>query len=116
MERSAYHPQSDGQTEVANRIVEQYLGAFVHRKPSLWGRFLLWAEWSYNTSCHSATGVTPFEVTFGRKPPSFPHYISGTSKVDAVDDMLSQREAVFELLRQKLSKAQARMEVMADKH
>ena len=113
---SAYHPQSDGQTEVANRIVEQYLGAFVHRKPSLWGRFLLWAEWSYNTSCHSATGVTPFEVTFGRKPPSFPHYISGTSKVDAVDDMLSQREAVFELLRQKLSKAQARMEVMADKH
>ena len=113
---STYHPQSDGQTEVANRIIEQYLRAFVHRKPSLWGRYLLWAEWSYNTSCHSATGVTPFEVTFGRKPPNFPHYISGTTKVDAVDDMLSQREAVFELLRQKLTKAQTRMKEMADKH
>lgn len=40
---SAYHPQSDGQTEVANRIIEQYLRAFVHQKPSAWGRYLLWA-------------------------------------------------------------------------
>ena len=113
---SAYHPQSDGQTEVANRIIEQYLRAFVHQKPSRWGRYLLWAEWSYNTSCHSVTGVTPFKVTFGRKPPNFPHYVTGTAKVDAVDDMLSQREAVFALLRQKLTKAQACMKEVADKH
>lgn len=112
---SAYHPQSDGQTEVANRIIEQYLRAFVHQNPSRWGHYLLWAEWSYNTSCHSATGVTPFEVTFGKKPPNFPHYIAGTAKVDAVDDMLSQREKVFALLRRKLTKAQARMKEVADK-
>ena len=43
---SAYHPQTDGQTEVATRIIEQYLRAFVHRKPQSWGRFLLWTEWS----------------------------------------------------------------------
>ena len=52
---SAYHPQTDGQTEVAKRIIEQYLRAFVHRKPQSWGHFLLWAEWSYNTSIHSST-------------------------------------------------------------
>lgn len=69
---SAYHPQTDGQTEVANRVVEQYLRSFVHRKPSSWGRFLLWAEWSYNTSSHSTTGMSPFEVTFSRKPPQLP--------------------------------------------
>ena len=62
---SSYHPQTDGQTEVANRVVEQYLRAFVHRKPTSWGQFLLWAEWSYNTSCHSSTGITPFEVIYG---------------------------------------------------
>ena len=82
---SSYHPQTDGQTEVANRIVEQYLRAFVHRKPSSWGHFLLWAEWSYNTSCHSGTEVTPFEIIYGRKPPAIPEYLGGTSSVEEVD-------------------------------
>ena len=111
---SAYHPQMDGQTEVANRVVEQYLRAFVHRKPSSWGRLLLWAEWSYNTSVHSSTGMTPFEVTFGRKPPSFPQYLTGTSTVAAVDELLSQREDIFNLPRRKLQKAQTRMKEIAD--
>jgi len=113
---SAYHPQSDGQTEVANRIIEQYLRAFVHQKPAAWGRYLLWVEWSYNTSCHSTTGLTPFEITFGRKPPTFPQYVTGTSKIDAVDDILSQREAVFALLHHKLLKAQSCMKAVADTH
>jgi len=76
----------------------------------------MWAEWSYNTSYHSATGMTLFEVTFGRKPPSIPQYLTGSSKLEAIDDLLSQREEVFELLRRKLLKAQDRMKVQADKH
>ena len=113
---SAYHPQTDGQTEVANRVVEQYLRTFVHRKPTTWGRFLLWAEWSYNTSVHSTTGLTLFEVTFGRKPPNYPHYVEGSAKVEAVDEWLSQREEVFSLLRQKLLKAQEHMKAIVDGH
>ena len=101
----AYHPQTDGQAEVANRIIEQYLRAFIHCKPNSWGHFLLWAEWSYNTSTHSSMGMTPFKVTFGRKPPTFPQYMTGTTTVDTIDDFLSQREAVFTLLCQKLLKA-----------
>ena len=112
---SAYHPQMDGQMEVANRAIEQYLRAYVHHKPATWGRYLLWAEWSYNTPCHSATGMTPFEVTYGRKLPSFPQYITGTSWIDAVDDILKQREEVFAFLRKKLSKAQGRMKETTDK-
>ena len=34
---SAYHPQMDGQTEVANRVIEQYLRAYAHQKPATWG-------------------------------------------------------------------------------
>lgn len=112
----AYHPQSDGQTKVANHIVDQYLGAFVHIRPSSWGCFLLWEEWSYNTSFYSATRISPFEITFSRKPPNFPQYIVCTSKIEVVDEMLGQREVVFALLRSKLLKSQAHMKHIADTH
>lgn len=38
---SAYHSQFDGQIEVLNRVIEQYLWSFMHNKPSSWGRFLM---------------------------------------------------------------------------
>jgi transposase InsO family protein len=62
---TAYHPETDGQTEVLNRSMEQYLRAFVHHKPSLWLTFLPLAERSYNTTKHSATGYSPFHVVYG---------------------------------------------------
>lgn len=52
---SAYHPQSDGQTEVLNRTLEHYLRSFVGDKPTSWVEWLPWAEWWYNTTYHSAT-------------------------------------------------------------
>ena len=111
---SAYHPQSDGQTEVMNRIIEQCLRAFVHRRPRMWGKLLLWVEWSHITSWNAATGSTPFEITFGRKPFNFPDYITGTSRLDAVDEMLKDREETFQCIRKKLLKAQAQMKKFVD--
>jgi len=111
---SVYHPQSDGQTEVLNRVIEQYLRSFVHRRSGSWGKLLLWVEWSHNTTWNAATGSTPYEVTFGRKPFNFPEYLTGTSKVDAVDEMLTNREETFLLIRKKLLKAQELMKKYAD--
>ena len=112
---TAYHPQTNGQTEVMNRILEQYLRAFVHTKSATWGRFLMWAEWSYNTSVHSTTGMSPYEVTFGKKPPNFPQYLAGDSNVDVVDTWLIDRDTMIQSLTKKLHKAQARMKEIADK-
>ena len=111
---SAYHPQSDGQTEVLNRVIEQCLRAFMHRRPREWGKFLLWVEWSHNTSWNSVTDATPFEITFGCKPFNFPEYIAGSSTLDAVDDMLINREETVQAIRKKLLKAQEGMKTMAD--
>lgn len=86
---SSYHPQSDGQTEVLNRVVEQYLRTFVHRRPSLWGKLLPWVEWSHNTSWNAGIGATPYEVTFGRKPFNFPEYIAGSLNIVAMEEMLT---------------------------
>jgi len=57
----AYHPQSDGQTEAVNKILQQYLRAFVDDQPKQWGRYLHWAEWHYNTTKHSVIGMTPYD-------------------------------------------------------
>lgn len=112
---SAYHPQSNGQTEVLNKVIEQYLRAFVHRRPKMWGKLLPWVEWSHNTSWNAGSSTTPFEITFGRKPFNFPEYIAGTSKIAVVEESISDREITFQAIRKKLIKAQERMKLYADK-
>lgn len=102
---TAYHPETDGQTEVINRVLEQYLRTFVHERPSDWYKYLALAEWSYNTSTHSGTGLTPFEVTFGKPPPSIPQYLLGSSSIEAVDSLLHSRQTMMNLLQKRLAKA-----------
>ena len=111
---SSYHPQSDGQTEALNHVIEQYLRAFVHRRPNSWGKLLMWVEWSHNTSWNAATGSTPYEITFGRKPFNFPEYLTGASTIDAANDLLINREFTFTFICKKLLKAQEAMKKQAD--
>ncbi|MCI39079.1 retrotransposable element Tf2 protein, partial [Trifolium medium] len=98
------------------RTVEQYLRAFVHAKPSQWAPLLPWVEYHYNTSVHTASGFTPFQVIYGKPPPTIPSYITGSSPIDACDVVLTSRDELMRLLRKNLTKAQAQMKVAADKH
>lgn len=113
---TTYHPQTDGQMEVLNRVLKQYLRSFVHDRPSQWFKYLALAEWSYNTSVHSGTGILPFKATYGKSLPSIPHYIHGTSHLEPVDDLLATRFAIHDTLRRHLQKAQASMKAVADAH
>ena len=65
---TAYHPQTDGQTEYMNQEVEQYLHIFINHKQSDWSEWLSCASFSYNNKVHSATGNSPFYVIDGRHP------------------------------------------------
>lgn len=112
---SAYHPQSDGQTEVLN-CLEQYLRSFVAEHPTKWYKFLLWVELSYNTSLHLAILMSPFEAVFGKPSPSLPSYFVDSSSVEAVDQCLKEREDVLQSLKLNLQKAQLTMKAQADKH
>jgi hypothetical protein len=68
---SAYHPQSDGQTERVNQCIETYLRCFVHACPRKWSQWLAVAEFWYNTNFHSTIGTSPFEILYGHPPRHF---------------------------------------------
>ena len=71
---SAYHPQTDGQTEIVNRCVEQYLRCLVHQQPRKWYSFLPWPEFWYSTTYHVSTDMSHFQALYGRPLPMIPHY------------------------------------------
>jgi hypothetical protein len=113
---SAYHPQSDGQSERLNQCLETYLRCFVSSCPSKWSQWLSLAEFWYNTSLHSAIGRTPFSVLYGREARHFGLSIDSVdTPASDIDAWLQERALMHDLVRQHLIRAQQRMKRQADK-
>ncbi|KAG3028249.1 hypothetical protein PC128_g13255 [Phytophthora cactorum] len=64
---TASHPETDGQTERANRVLEDVLRSFATSFKS-WGLFLPMVEFAINNDVHASTGLSPFYVNYGRHP------------------------------------------------
>ena len=62
---TAYHPQTDGQTECINQEVEQYLCHFVNERQNDWSSLLPMAEFALNNQVNASTGKSPFELVYG---------------------------------------------------
>ena len=65
---TAYHPQTDGQTERVNQELEQFLRLFVNERQDDWDELLPLGEFAYNNHVHSSTQQTPFMLDNGRHP------------------------------------------------
>jgi hypothetical protein len=65
---TAFHPQTDGQTERQNQTLEQYLRAYANYEQDNWATLLPQAEFAYNNSTHDSTGYSPFKVLSGMDP------------------------------------------------
>jgi hypothetical protein len=96
---SAYHPQSDGQTEHVNRCLETFLRCFVHACPTLWSQWLPMAEYWYNISSHSALGRSPFEVLYGF-PPWHLGVPSAAVALPELSRWLEERELMHQLVKE----------------
>ena len=67
---TAFHPQTDGQTERVNQVIEVYLQPYINQEQDDWVDLLPMAEHAYNNSVTSATGMTPFYTNYGSHPES----------------------------------------------
>ena len=88
---TAFHPQTDGQSEAVNKAITMYLRCLTGDRPRDWLDWLSWAEFCYNTAYHTTLQTTPFQVVYGRPPPDLLPYVPGEARTEAVDTMLSNR-------------------------
>jgi hypothetical protein len=65
---SAFHPQTDGQTERVNQVLEQYLRCTINYQQDDWTEYLPFAEFAYNNTLHASTQQTPFFANYGYHP------------------------------------------------
>jgi len=65
---TAFHPQTDRQTERVNQELEQYLRMFIDHRQEQWPKWLGTAEFAYNNKVHSSTQMTPFKANYGQDP------------------------------------------------
>lgn len=99
---TTYYLQIDGQTEVVNRGLEQYLRAFASTKPSSWFQLPSWAEFGYNSHHHDWLKMSPFRALYGREPPFIPAYVPATRKVQSLDELLIERDELLQTLKKNL--------------
>lgn len=113
---TSYHPKTDGQTEIVNRCLETFLRCFTSEQPKQWYLWLSWAEFWYNMSSHSAAGTTPFEIVYGRPPPTVIRYLNGETAVESVAQVLTDKDEALHQLKYHLHHAQQSMKKYVDSH
>lgn len=62
------HPQTDGSSEITNRMMENYIRGFLYFAQNDWNRLLPSTEFAYESAVSDALGMSPFEFDLGWKP------------------------------------------------
>ena len=84
---TAFHPQTDGETERVNQELEQYLRVFCNAQQDNWVDLIPYMEFAHNARAHEATGRSPFEIWYGFQP-EFAEPVIVTSKVQSAQERL----------------------------
>lgn len=65
---SPYHPQTQGALERSHSTLKEYLKSYVNENQTNWHKYVYTAMLTYNSSIHTTTRFTPYELIFGHKP------------------------------------------------
>ncbi|CAI7858168.1 unnamed protein product [Closterium sp. NIES-53] len=111
---TAYHPQTDGQTERLNQVVEQLLRTACKDDISHWDIQLPTLEFAYNNAPHAATGKTPFFLYYGREPLT-PQQPTTPTHVQAAHDFVTTMQQLWEKIQRRLTTMQTSQKQYADR-
>ena len=114
---TAFRPQTDGQTERVNLVLQEYLRNYVNADQTDWADHISMAEFSYNNTKHSGTGFSPFMVVSGAEPLSPTDLaLQGTSVKEGDEGevvetklFLEERKRILELAKKTLRRAQSKL-------
>lgn len=81
-----------------------------------WSKWLPVAQWWYNTTFHTSTQLTPFEILYNQPSPLHLPYLPGETRNALVERTTLRRESMIQLLKFHLLRAQHRMKLMVDQH
>lgn len=110
---TAYHPQTDGQTERVNMVVEQYLRLFTNHRQDDWADWLALAEFTINNSTQSSSKQSPFYLNYG-KHPRMGTEPTRKGKVEAAEDFASRMKKTWIESESALKKASDDMKRFTD--
>src|SRR3954466_11254543 len=112
---TAFHPQSSGQVERVNRILEDMLRASVISFGMDWEKCLPFAEFAYNNSYQASLGKAPFEVLYGRKCRTPLNWSETGERQLFGPDMIQDAKEQVRIIREKLKTAQSRQKSQYDR-
>ena len=113
---TAYHPQTDGQTERVNQVLEDLLRMYVMDQPGKWEDYLHLVEFAYNNHYQASAKMSPFEILYGRRCNT---PISWSNPVDRLmlgPEMLKEMEQIVKQVQSNLKVAQDRQKSNADRN
>jgi hypothetical protein len=113
---TAYHPQTDGQTERANRTLEDMLRAYVDYHGDDWDEKLTAVEIAVNNSTQSSTGFTPYYLNSGQHPHLPLARVASVSNTPAAQALLQQLGDAMAVAKQRLLEAQQSQAMYANRH
>jgi hypothetical protein len=99
---TTYHPQTGGQTERTNQILEDMLWACALDFRGSWDEYLPLAEFSYNNSYQSSLKAAPFEVLYGPKCRSPICWFEPGSNKDFEPDFIKEKQGIIDIIRDHL--------------
>jgi hypothetical protein len=113
---TAYHPESDGQTERVNRMIEDILRMYVMDKPSKWEDYLHLVEFAYNNGYHASLKMSPFEALYGRKCNTPVSWDNPVDMTVVGPELLREMEDQMTKIKQNLKAAQDKQKIYVDKN